>query len=122
MECLHVVLRPGNAGANDTADHLTVFTATLVQVPTTGGSSVRIDGADASHTLLEHFHSLCTTWRRVAYTVGWKMTPADEIAIGALPETAWSEAVTTGAKSRTATRSRNPPGSPPGPAGRPGCD
>jgi hypothetical protein len=100
MECLHMVLRPGNAGANDAADHIRVFTAALAQVPSAARRKVlvRIDGAGASHALLEHFHSLCTTWRRVFYTVGWKMTPADEIAIGALPASAWSEAVTTGSE------------------------
>lgn len=98
MECLHMVLRPGNAGANDTADHIRVFTAALAQVPAAMRRKiiVRIDGAGASHALLEHFHSLCTRWRRVYYTVGWKMTPADEAAIAGLPPTAWTEAVTCG--------------------------
>ena len=97
MECLHMVLRPGNAGANDTADHISVFGAALAQIPAAARRKVlvRIDGAGASHALLEHFHSLCTAWRRVFYTVGWKMTGADETAIAALPETAWTEAVTT---------------------------
>lgn len=97
MECLHMRLRPGNAGANDTADHLRVFTAALVQVPAAWRRRiiVRIDGAGATHALLEHFTALNTRWRRVYYTVGWKMTGADEAAIGALPETAWTEAVTT---------------------------
>jgi hypothetical protein len=93
-----MVLRPGNAGANDAADHITVFTAALGQVPAAKRRRVivRIDGAGASHALLEHFHSLCTAWRTVCYTVGWKMTPSDERAIAGLPEIAWTEAVTTG--------------------------
>jgi hypothetical protein len=97
LECLAMTLRPGNAGANDAADHITVFTAALAQIPAAWRRKVlvRIDGAGASHALLDHFQSLCTTRRQVAYTVGWKMTPADETAIGALPEAAWTEAVTT---------------------------
>jgi hypothetical protein len=97
LECLHMVLRSGNAGANDAADHITVFTAALAQVPAAARQKilVRIDGAGASHALLEHFHSLCTARRQVYYTVGWKMTPADETAIASLPEAAWSEAART---------------------------
>lgn len=93
-----MMLRPGNAGANDAADHIAVFTASLAQIPAAARRRVlvRIDGAGASHALLEHFHSLCTTWRRVYYTVGWKMTSVDEAAIASLPEIAWTEAVTTG--------------------------
>ncbi|GAB3657651.1 hypothetical protein [Glycomyces tarimensis] len=67
LECLHMALRPGNAGANDAADHLTVFTAALAQLPATMRRRilVRIDGAGASGALLEHFSSLNTRWRRV---------------------------------------------------------
>lgn len=96
LECLHMRLRPGNAGAYDVADHLRVFTAALSQVPAAGGVViVRIDGAGATHPLLEHFTVLNTRWRQVYYTVGWKMTCADEDAIAALPLAAWSKAVTT---------------------------
>lgn len=97
MECLHMRLRPGNAGANDAADHITVFTAALAQIPAAWRRRiiVRIDGAGASHALLEHFTALNSRWRRVYYTVGWAMRSAEEAAIGALPETAWSEAVGT---------------------------
>ncbi len=98
MECLHMMLRPGNAGANDAADHVRVFTAALAQIPATARRRVlvRIDGAGASKALLDHFEALNTRWRRVYYTVGWSMRAAEEAAIGALPETAWTEAVTTG--------------------------
>jgi len=92
-----MTLRPGNAGANDAADHITVFTAALAQVPAAWRRRVlvRIDGAGASRALLEHFPGLNTRWRRVYYTVGWTMRTAEEAAIACLPETAWCEAVRT---------------------------
>jgi hypothetical protein len=67
-----------------------VLVAALAQVP---GSSrakflVRIDGAGATHDLLEHLQAL-NARRTVRYTVGWMMTGADEKAIAALPETQW---------------------------------
>ena len=49
---------------------------------------MRIDGAGATHDLLEHLQAL-NARRTVRYTVGWMMTEADEKAIAALPETQW---------------------------------
>jgi hypothetical protein len=97
LECLHMRLRPGNAGANDTADHVRVFTAALAQIPAASRRRVlvRIDGAGASRALLEHFAGLNTRWRRAYYTVGWAMRSAEETAIASLPESAWTEAVRT---------------------------
>ncbi|WP_223830580.1 transposase [Nocardiopsis quinghaiensis] len=95
FECLAMELRPGNAGSNTVDDHVRVLTDALAQVP---GSSrakvlVRIDGAGATHALLEHLQGLNTTRRTVRYTVGWAITSADEEAIAALPETIWHAAV-----------------------------
>lgn len=50
---------------------------------------IRADGAGATHGLLEHLEALNTTRRTVRYTVGWKITDADEQAIAQLPESAW---------------------------------
>lgn len=90
-ESLAMLLREGNAGANTVADHLRVLTEALAQIP--HGSSakilVRVDGAGATHDLLNHLEALNTTRRTVRYTVGWKIGDADEQAIALLPETAW---------------------------------
>ena len=96
FECLAMVLRPGNAGANDAADHVRVLTAALRQLPRVGYRKilVRIDGAGATHALLDHLEALNTRVRRVVYTVGWKITAADEAAIAHLPEQAWTIAAT----------------------------
>jgi hypothetical protein len=95
-ECLAMELRPGNAGANSVADHLRVLDAALAQIP---GSSlakilVRVDGAGATHGLLERLEALNTKRRTVRYTVGWKITPQDEAAIAKLPESAWEISLT----------------------------
>jgi hypothetical protein len=95
LECLAMMLRPGNAGSNDAADHVTVLRQALRQLPRTSYRKlmVRIDGAGATHALLEHLQGLNHAARRVIYTVGWTITAADEQAIGTLPETAWTVAV-----------------------------
>lgn len=90
-ECLAMLLRPGNAGSNTASDHLTVLGQALTQIPGSWRAKilVRVDGAGATHELLDHLQALNTTRRTVRYTVGWAITRADEDAIAALPETAW---------------------------------
>ncbi|MEH0573218.1 MULTISPECIES: IS1380 family transposase [Streptomyces] len=94
-ESLAMLLRPGNSGANTVADHLTVLTGALAQVPGSSAAKilVRVDGAGATHGLLEHLEALNTTRRTVRYTVGWKITEDDEKAIAKLPEAAWETSV-----------------------------
>jgi hypothetical protein len=94
-ECLAMLLRPGNAGSNTFADHLTVLTAALRQIPSRMRSKllVRVDGAGASHELIKHLLSLSSRRRTVLFTCGWAITEADEQAIGLLPSGAWQAAV-----------------------------
>jgi hypothetical protein len=94
-ESLAMLLRPGNAGSNTVADHITVLTEALKQIPGSSAAKilVRIDGAGATHDLLEHLEGLNTTRRTVRYSVGWKMTDADETAIAQLPASAWTNAI-----------------------------
>ncbi|MCH7231576.1 transposase [Glycomyces sp. L485] len=89
------MLRPGNAGSNDAADHVVVLAAALAQLPRVGYRKlmVRIDGAGATHALVGHLEALNTAIRRVVYTVGWTITSADEGAIAKLPEAAWTVAL-----------------------------
>ena len=68
-EPLAIALRPGNAGSNTAADHITVITAALAQLP--GGRRgksvlVRIDGAGSTHKVIDWL-----TRRRLAYSVGF---------------------------------------------------
>ncbi|MFG2563526.1 hypothetical protein [Streptomyces sp. NPDC048496] len=86
-----MLLRPGNAGANTVADHIAMLTDALAQIPGSSAAKIliRVDGAGATHGLLEHLEALNTTRRTVRYTVGWKITEDDERAIAKLPEAAW---------------------------------
>jgi Transposase DDE domain group 1 len=94
-ECLTMLLRPGNAGSNTVADHLKVLADAIAQIPPDRRAKilVRIDGAGATHELLEHLRSLNTDRHTVRYTVGWTITDADEAAIAALPESAWGDSL-----------------------------
>ncbi len=94
-ESLAMLLRPGNAGSNTFADHLTVLTAAIRQIPARMRSEllVRVDGAGASHELITHLLSLSSRRRTVLFTSGWAITEADEQAIGLLPASAWQTAV-----------------------------
>lgn len=93
MESLAMLLRPGNAGSNTVADHIRVLSEALAQVPLRYRHKIliRVDGAGATHELLEHLQQMNTAWRTVRFTVGWTITEADEDAIAALPEAAWSD-------------------------------
>ena len=50
---------------------------------------VRVDGAGASHELIDHLLSLSSARRAVLFTCGWMITAADEDAIRQVPEDAW---------------------------------
>jgi len=94
-ESLAMLLRPGNAGSNTFAGHLTVLTAALRQIPSRMRARllVRVDGAGASHELIKHLLSLSSRRRTVLFTCGWAITQSDEQAIGLLPSGAWRAAV-----------------------------
>lgn len=85
-ESLAMLLRPGNAGSNTVADHIRVLANAIAQIPATCRAKllIRIDGAGATHELLEHLEALNTTRRTVRYLVGWTITAADEAAIAAI--------------------------------------
>ena len=73
-EPLAVLLRPGNAGSNTAADHVVVIREALRQLPfpTSGWVVrkvlVRIDGAGASHQVLDYLHA-----RAMSYSVGFTL-------------------------------------------------
>jgi hypothetical protein len=94
-ECLAMLLRPGNAGSNDVADHLKVLAEAIAQIPAARRAKilVRVDGAGATHDLVDHLKGLNTARRTVRFTVGWTITKVDEDAIAALPDEAWESAV-----------------------------
>ena len=74
-EPVAMLLRPGNAGSNTAADHVTVVQDALAQLPFDPtyrvGKKVlvRIDGAGGTHSLIEYL-----TKRRLSYSVGFSLT------------------------------------------------
>ena len=88
-ESLAVMLRPGNAGSFTAADHVKVIDASLAQVPARWRTDVlvTIDGAGASHEVINHLTGLNTArahgrrGRRLEYSIGW---PVEERTMGAV--------------------------------------
>jgi hypothetical protein len=91
-----MLLRPGNAGSNTFTDHKEVLAAALRQVPARFRRKliVRVDGAGASHDLIEHLLSLSTPAKKVLFTCGWTIMAADEDAIRQVPAGAWKPGTT----------------------------
>lgn len=95
-ELLAVRLRPGNAGANDAADHIGVLTEAIAQIPTGHRRRllVRADGAGASHALLDWLtQQNSKRGRGVEYSVGFPLTQRVRDAIGLVPPDAWQAAL-----------------------------
>jgi hypothetical protein len=91
---LSVLLRPGNAGSNTAADHITVLREALRQLPghragTRPGRKIliRADSAGATHELLEWI-----VGQRLSYSVGFTLPEhiVDELA--KIPERDWQPA------------------------------
>jgi hypothetical protein len=91
-ESLAMLLRPGNAGSNTVTDHIRVLADAIAQLPVAYRRKIliRVDGAGATHDLLEHVQQMNRLWRSVKFTVGWTITEIDETAIAALPGQAWT--------------------------------
>ncbi|ASW57342.1 IS1380 family transposase [Plantactinospora sp. KBS50] len=94
-ECLAMLLRPGNAGSNTVADHIRVLGDAIAQLPAGYRRKllIRVDGAGATHELLEHLERMNRVWRSVRFTVGWTITAADETAIEQVPADAWTDSL-----------------------------
>ncbi|HEY3477732.1 MAG TPA: IS1380 family transposase, partial [Streptomyces sp.] len=96
-EFLAGLLRPGNAGANTAADHITVLDRALAQLPDVNRHGVpilvRADGAGCSKAFLAHIRGLRAHAILTEFSVGWAVTDRERAAIGNLPETAWADAI-----------------------------
>ncbi len=93
-EPLAVLLRPGNAGSNTAADHITVVRDALRQLPghqarTRPGRKVlvRIDGAGATHALLDWL-----VGQRLSYSVGFGLPAHTADLLAMIPEQVWQVA------------------------------
>jgi hypothetical protein len=96
-EALAAVLRPGNAGSNTAADHITVTDLALAQIPDAHrhGTPILVsaDGAGATRAWLAHLRAQRQTGVDLEFSVGFTMTVTVQAAILALSQTAWTEAI-----------------------------
>jgi hypothetical protein len=90
-EPLAILLRPGNAGSNTAADHVTATRLALAQLPEGARRRVliRADSGGGTH---EFLNWLTRPGRRLAYSVGFTMTDDVCDAIGKIPARAWTPA------------------------------
>jgi hypothetical protein len=91
-EALAAVLRPGNAGSNTAADHLTVLDQALTQLPDRWRDKpilIRADGAGYSHALIRALSA-----QGLEFSVGYPVTEAVREAIRTVPKRGWQVAST----------------------------
>jgi hypothetical protein len=90
-------LRPGNAGANTAADHITVLDDALAQIPDAHRHGtdilVRTDSAGSAKSFLSHVRGLRMCGIRTFFSVGYAVTEPIRRAIRALPEQVWHPAL-----------------------------
>lgn len=102
-EVLAGMIRPGNAGANNAADHLTVLDAAIAQLPAEWQAGhgvnddpgigvhrivVRADSAGASHWFVEHCRD-----RNIGFSVGYAIDGRIRDALLLVQEEDWVPAV-----------------------------
>jgi hypothetical protein len=91
-EALGALLRPGNAGANTTADHVRVLDLALEQIPAEHIEAieilVRADCAGATHALADHCHEA-----NMRFSFGYELTASVRAAILQIPADAWVAAL-----------------------------
>jgi hypothetical protein len=98
---LAVMLRPGNAGSFTASDHVAVLDAAVGQIPAAWRTDVlvTIDGAGASHGVIDHLTTLNTAalhgkrGRRVEYSIGWPIDERTQDALRQVGERGWDTAL-----------------------------
>jgi hypothetical protein len=95
-EPLAAMLRPGSAGSNTAADHLTVLSGAIAALPPGYRRRLMVtcDGAGASHDLIARLDTLASRpGHQLIYSVGWELGERERRAIGLVPRQAWQSAV-----------------------------
>lgn len=104
-DALAVMQRTGNAGSFTGIDHVKVIDQALAQIPAAYRRDVlvTIDGAGASHEVIDHLTALNTArrpdgsydrrGRRVEYSTGWPVDARTRSGIDRLREQDWSPAL-----------------------------
>ncbi|MGW0880109.1 transposase [Streptomyces sp. NPDC002671] len=92
-ETLSGRLRPGNAGANTAADHITVLDDAPAQLPDTHRYGtpilIRTDSAGSAKAFLHHLRNLRLRGINIGFSVGTAVTADVRRAIRSLPEQVW---------------------------------
>ncbi len=100
-EPVAALLRPGNAGSNTAADHITTAQLALAQLPKTyrrgRRTLIRTDSAGGTH---EFVAWLARRGRWLSYSVGMTVTGAIHQHVLKIPASAWTPAVETGGEIR----------------------
>ncbi|MFI6005455.1 IS1380 family transposase [Streptomyces sp. NPDC051366] len=100
-EPVAALLRPGNAGSNTAADHITATQLALAQLPKRhrrGRSTViRTDSGGGTH---EFVAWLAKRGRWLSYSVGMTITAAIHQAVLKVPASAWTPAIEPGGEIR----------------------
>ena len=95
-EPLAAMLRPGSAGSNTTADHLTVLAEAITALPPKYRRRLMVtcDGAGASHGLIDRLDALAARpGHQLVYSVGWELGERERAAITQVPQQAWQIAI-----------------------------
>jgi Transposase DDE domain group 1 len=91
-EALAMLLRPGNAGSNTAADHVTVIDQSLAQIPAEHVENIEIliraDTAGATHGTADHCRRC-----NLRFSFGYELTEPVRAAILQTPEDAWIAAL-----------------------------
>jgi hypothetical protein len=91
-EALAIMLRPGNAGSNTAADHVTVIDRSLAQIPAEHVEMmeilIRADSAGATHGTADHCQRA-----DLRFSFGYELTEQVRAAILHTPEDAWVAAL-----------------------------
>lgn len=100
-EPVAALLRPGNAGSNTAADHITTTQLALAQLPKAlrrgRQTLIRTDSAGGTHAFLDW---LSRRGRWLSYSVGMTITDAIHHAVLKIPKKAWTPAYDAGGTER----------------------
>ena len=95
------LLRPGNAGSNTAADHITAARIALAQLPAKyrrgRRTLIRTDSGGGTH---EFVNWLAARGRWLSYSVGMTITDAIHQAVLLVPASAWTPAIEPGGEVR----------------------
>jgi hypothetical protein len=97
-ESLALLLRTGSAGSNTISDHIDVLEQATTQIPARYRRHllITLDGAGASHGLVNHITNLnASPWRRVHYSIGWDLGTRERAAIARAPQHTWNHVLDT---------------------------